>query len=94
MSNSTIVVVSDGEDTCGRDPCAAASAVKTKRPNVTINVIDVSGERGRAVVQCIANVTGCKVLTPNSSLDMKNKVQQATRLPDTRTWRRRDRYPA
>ena len=81
---STIVVVSDGEDTCGRDPCAAARAVKAKRPNVTINVIDVSGERGRSMVQCIAAATGGKVLTPNSSLDMKNKVQQATRLPDTR----------
>jgi hypothetical protein len=81
---STIVVVSDGEDTCGRDPCAAARAVKAKRPNVTINVIDVSGEGGRSVVQCIAAATGGKVLTPNSSLDMKNKVQQATRLPDTR----------
>ena len=81
---STIVVVSDGEDTCGRDPCAAARAVKAKRPNVTINVIDVSGEGGRAMVQCIAAATGGKVLTPNSSLDMKNKVQQATRLPDTR----------
>ena len=84
---STIVVVSDGEDTCGRDPCAAARAVKAKRPNVTINVIDVSGERGRSMVQCIAGATGGKVLTPNSSLDMKNKVQQATRLPDTRNCR-------
>jgi hypothetical protein len=82
---STIVVVSDGEDTCGRDPCAAARAVKAKHPNVTINVIDVSGERGRSMVQCIASATGGNVLTPNSSLDMKDKVQQATRLPDTRT---------
>ncbi len=81
---STIVVVSDGEDTCGRDPCAAARAVKAKRPNVTINVIDVSGAGGRSVVQCIAAATGGKVLTPNSTLDMKNKMQQATRLPDTR----------
>jgi Mg-chelatase subunit ChlD len=84
---STIVVVSDGEDTCGRDPCAAARAVKAKHPNVTINVIDVSGERGRSMVQCIASATGGNVLTPNSSLDMKDKVQQATRLPDTRTCR-------
>jgi hypothetical protein len=37
------------------------------------------------MVQCIASATGGKVLTPNSTLDMKNKVQQATRLPDTRT---------
>ena len=78
------MVISDGADTCGRDPCAAARAVKAKRPNVAINVIDVSGGDGRATAQCIAGATGGKVLTPNSTLDMKNKVQQATRLPDTR----------
>ncbi|MBK8175035.1 MAG: VWA domain-containing protein [Rhodospirillales bacterium] len=81
---SAIVVVSDGTDTCGQDPCAAARAVKAKRPNVTINVIDVSGGDGRATAQCIAGATGGKVLTPNSMLDMSAKVQQATRLPDTR----------
>jgi Mg-chelatase subunit ChlD len=82
---STIVVVSDGEDTCRRDPCAAARAVKAKRPNITINVIDLGRGEGQAMMHCIASTTGGKVLTPNSSLDMKNKVQQATRLPDTRT---------
>lgn len=82
---STIVVVTDGEDTCGRDPCAAARAVKARHPNVTINVIDLSDDSaGRATVQCIAAATGGKVLSPKSTLDMKNKVQQATRLPDTR----------
>ena len=81
---STIVVVSDGEDTCGRDPCAAARAVKAKRPNITINVIDLGRGEGQAMMHCIAGATGGKVLTPNSSLDMTNKVQQATRLPDTR----------
>jgi hypothetical protein len=81
---STIVVVSDGEDTCGGDPCAAARAVKAKRPNITINVIDLGRGEGQAMMHCIADVTGGKVLTPNSTLDMKNKVQQATRLPDTR----------
>ena len=84
MSSSTIVVVSDGEDTCGQDPCAAARAVKAKRPNITINVIDLGRGEGQAMMHCIASATGGKVLTPNSSLDMTNKVQQATRLPDTR----------
>jgi hypothetical protein len=80
-------VVSDGEDTCGGDPCATARAVKAKRPNIAINVIDLGRGEGQAMMHCIAAVTGGKVLTPNSTLDMKNKVQQATRLPDTRNCR-------
>jgi len=80
---STIVVVTDGDDTCGGDPCGAARAIRAKRPNVTINVIDLSGGSS-PTPRCIANATGGKVLTPSSTLDMKNKVQQATRLPDAR----------
>lgn len=81
---ATIIVVSDGEDTCRGDPCAAARAVKAAKPNVIINVIDISGERGRPVIQCIANATGGRVLSPQSGADMLNKMQQATRLPDTK----------
>jgi Mg-chelatase subunit ChlD len=84
---ATIVVVTDGDDTCpGRgDPCEIARQVRQEKPNVTINVIDVSGGAGTATARCIASAGGGKVLTPNSAMDMKTKMQQATRLPDTRT---------
>lgn len=83
---ATIVVVTDGDDTCpGRgDPCTVARQVKQEKPNVTINVIDVSGGADSATAQCIASAGGGKVLTPNSAMDMKVKMQQATRLPDIR----------
>ena len=73
QADSTIVVVSDGEDTCHGDPCAAARAIKREKPNVTINVIDISGGGGRPVLQCIAGSTGGKVLTPQSGADMLRK---------------------
>lgn len=84
QADSTIVVVSDGEDTCHGDPCAAARAIKREKPNVTINVIDISGGGGRSVLQCVAGSTGGKVLTPQSGADMLRKMQQASRQPDTR----------
>lgn len=83
-ADATIVVVSDGDDTCQGDPCAVARAIKARKPRVTINVVDLSGEAGRATVQCIAKATGGKVLTPNSGADMLQKMQQATRQPDVR----------
>jgi hypothetical protein len=87
--DSVIVIVSDGEESCGGDPCAAARAVKAAKPKAVINVIDISGDaKGRAVVQCVASVTGGQVLKPNSPLDLKNKIQQATRQPDMRACRK------
>lgn len=85
QAESTVIVISDGEDTCGGDPCAAARAMKAKRPHMTINVVDISGGgAGSAALQCVASATGGRVLTPQSAADMVNKVQQATRQPDVR----------
>lgn len=82
---SIIVVVSDGEESCGGDPCAAAKALKSSKPNAVINVIDISGDaKGRAVVQCVAQSTGGQVLKPNSPADFARKLQQATKQPDVR----------
>src|SRR3546814_8684092 len=59
---SVIVVVSDGEETCHGDPCAAARALKAAKPNAIINVIDISGDgKGRQVIQCVAQATGGKI---------------------------------
>ncbi|MFD2265032.1 VWA domain-containing protein [Lacibacterium aquatile] len=86
--DSVIVVVSDGEDTCGGDPCAAARALKKAKPNAVINVIDISGDAGgRAAIQCVAQATGGQVLKPNSPADFARKLQQATKQPDMRNCR-------
>jgi len=82
---SVIVVVSDGEETCKGDPCAAARALKAAKPNAIINVIDISGDgKGRQVIQCVAQATGGRVLTPQSPMDFARTLQQATRQPDVR----------
>lgn len=84
VAPATIIVVSDGKDTCSGDPCAAARSVKAHKPNITINVVDISGGKEGDVLQCIAAATGGRVLSPQSGADMINKMQQATRLPDVR----------
>src|SRR3546814_749001 len=85
---SVIVVVSDGEETCHGDPCAAARALKAAKPNAIINVIDISGDgKGRQVIQCVAQATGGRVLTPQSPMDLARTLQQATQQPDMRACR-------
>jgi|GEM_PF-576846 len=56
---NSLILVSDGEETCGGDPCALAAALKQSEAAVTIHVVgyDVD-EPTRAQLQCIADVSG------------------------------------
>ena len=75
---SVLVIVSDGGDSCGGDPCAAARSVRAAKPNVTINVIDLSDTPAdRQVLQCIASAGGGRVLSPGDPADMNRKMKEA-----------------
>lgn len=78
---ATVIVVSDGEDTCGGDPCAAARALKSQKPLLTVNVIDLSGSRS-SVLQCVANATGGRVFAPRNAVEITREMQEATGQPD------------
>jgi Mg-chelatase subunit ChlD len=75
---SVLVIVSDGGDSCGGDPCAVARSLKAAKPNVTINVIDLSDSpRERQVLQCIASAGGGRVLSPGDTADLTRKMKEA-----------------
>jgi Mg-chelatase subunit ChlD len=75
---SVLVIVSDGGDSCGGDPCAMARSVKASKPNVTINVIDLSETpQDRQVLQCIASAGGGRLLSPGDPVDMNRKMREA-----------------
>ena len=78
---ATVVVVSDGDDTCGGDPCEVARALKRRKPLLKINVIDLSDGRS-AVLQCVADATGGRVFVPANALQMSQELQDATGQPD------------
>ena len=72
---AVIVVVSDGEDSCRRDPCAVARSLKASKPKVTINVVDIVGD---GYANCLAQLTGGKILTPKSGMAFESTIKQAT----------------
>lgn len=71
----TIVVVSDGEDSCGGDPCAVARALKQKKPNLKINVISVDGS---GTGKCMAEISGGRVLRPREGENWDDLMLRAT----------------
>lgn len=83
-AESVVVLVTDGDDSCGGDPCAEARAIKARKPNVKINIIDLSGGGQSSVLQCVAKATGGQVLKPNSAMEMNRAVQRATGQADMR----------
>ena len=72
----TIIVVTDGKDSCGGDPCAAAAAIRQNRPNLTIHVIDI-GSEGSSPAACLAEITGGKVYKPGSAVEFGSMVAEA-----------------
>jgi Mg-chelatase subunit ChlD len=77
-AESVLVIVSDGGDSCGGDPCAMARSLKARKPNVTINVIDLSDTpKDRQALQCIASAGGGSLLSPGDPADMNRKMKQA-----------------
>jgi len=69
-----IVVVSDGDDSCQGDPCATARALKARKPQLTINVVDIIGN---GAGNCMARATGGKMLTPHDGLAFEKSIREA-----------------
>jgi len=51
----SIVVITDGAEGCGGDPCGAVRELKSAFPSLKIHVIDVVGV---SRLQCVADITG------------------------------------
>lgn len=64
----TIVLFTDGEETCGGDPCTLARELAAKRPNTVVHVIgyrlqSLNGHPPVSGAKCLADATGGYNLT-------------------------------
>jgi hypothetical protein len=78
---NSIILLSDGKETCGGDPCAVAQTLKAGEASVTTHVIgyDVD-EETRTQLQCVANASGgiySDAQSQESLLDALNTAVQA-----------------
>lgn len=64
-----IVLISDGMETCGRDPCQLAENMKANNINMKFNVVgfNVNNDwNAKEQLKCVANVTGGKYYDADS----------------------------
>ena len=67
--SATVILVSDGVETCNPDPCAAARLLEEAGIDFTAHVVgfDVSDPEALAQMQCIADETGGQFLTASTA---------------------------
>jgi Mg-chelatase subunit ChlD len=70
-----MVILSDGKESCDRNPCLVARQVARRKPLLTINVVDITGT---GAGNCAAQATGGKVYRANNAAEIKSMMQRAT----------------
>lgn len=77
---TTIILVSDGKETCAGDPCAVTRALKESGVRFVMHVVgfDVS-EKERMQLQCIADAGGGKYYTARNADQFKFAVNRAAK---------------
>lgn len=72
--DTVVILISDGVETCGKDPCAAAASLKRAHPKAVVNVVDIMGA---GAGNCVARNTGGKVFTARNAAEIARKMQEA-----------------
>ncbi|MEJ8560334.1 VWA domain-containing protein [Yoonia sp. GPGPB17] len=86
--SATVILVSDGVETCNPDPCAAARLLEEAGINFTTHVVgfDVSDPEALAQMQCLAEETGGQFLTASNAdeldLAMTAMVMEPAPVPE------------
>ncbi|MGB3314427.1 MAG: VWA domain-containing protein [Albidovulum sp.] len=70
-----IVILSDGEDSCNGDPCAAAARLKQKLPHANVSVVSLA--KTASANACIARATGGRFLEADDIEGLMRAVRQA-----------------
>jgi hypothetical protein len=72
---ATMVVISDGEESCGSNPCVIARKLAAQKPYLTINVVDILGT---GAGNCVAKATPKgKVYTAHNLQDIVLMTEKA-----------------
>lgn len=80
---ATVILVSDGLETCDMDPCALAKTLEQNGLDFTVHVVgfDVT-EQERRGLACIAQETGGKFLAANNADQLTNALAEVTFAPE------------
>ncbi|MCB1592181.1 MAG: VWA domain-containing protein [Alphaproteobacteria bacterium] len=75
---ATVILISDGIETCAPDPCGVATALEQSGVDFTAHVVgfDISGENDEAQLRCIAENTGGKYVSASSAGELAQALKE------------------
>ncbi len=78
-NKATVILVSDGIETCSPDPCAVAAELKKAGVNFTAHVVgfDVTDPTAKSQLQCIARATGGVYLDARNASGLEEALGKA-----------------
>ncbi|MGR3490554.1 MAG: vWA domain-containing protein [Shimia sp.] len=81
---ATVILVSDGIETCNPDPCAAAAALEQAGIDFTAHVVgfDVTDPQALAQMQCIADNTGGTFTTAADASELRSALTRVAVAPE------------
>jgi len=73
---ATVILLSDGRETCDLDPCAVGSELEDRGIDFTAHVIgfDIEEEQDRDQLRCLAENTGGKFLTASTATELNQAL--------------------
>ncbi len=78
---ATVILVSDGRETCDADPCALATELERTGVDFTTHVIgfDIKDETGDAQLRCLAEKTGGAYFSAGDASSLKKALSSAVK---------------
>ncbi|HRQ88440.1 MAG TPA: VWA domain-containing protein [Bacteroidia bacterium] len=79
-SKASVILVSDGEETCDQDPCSVATKLEAAGIDFTCHVIGFALKPGESIgLECLAKGTGGLYLPADSVAGLMNALQEAVK---------------
>lgn len=76
-----IVLLHDGPDNCGQDPCAAATEIAKSNPDLAVHVIGIGLDpKDARAMSCVAKTTRGRMLEANDAAGLRSAVAEVTSL--------------
>jgi hypothetical protein len=77
---STMILISDGKESCDPNPCATAKSLKEKGIDLVVHVVGFDVDQTTAKeLSCIANATGGEYLTAKNASSLHQAMQTLTK---------------
>lgn len=80
---ATVILISDGKETCAFDPCEVGKKLEESGVDFTAHVVgfDVANPADRAQLQCLAENTGGQFLTASNASELTKALEKVSAPP-------------